>query len=99
AQIEMVAPMMASGNPFSSGLMVSTNFINPLGFTRGGSAAAYTSPTNVAFSYRGGAAMSRQDMLQNLTNLIYNPRPPVFITNRVNGTTDFRYYLDLNRNG
>src|SRR5258708_6834291 len=34
-QVELVAPMMASGNPFSSGLMVSTNLINPLGFLGG----------------------------------------------------------------
>ena len=99
AQAELVVPMMASGNPFSSGLLVSTNFINTNGFSRLGPPAAYASPTNVAYTYRGGAAMKLPDMLQNLTNLLYNPRPPVFITNRVTGTTDFRYYLDLNRNG
>src|SRR5579862_546662 len=101
AQIELVAPMIASGNPFSSGLMASTNLINPLGF-QGGAAnlSIYTSPTNVAYNYPSGQALSLKDMLQNLTNLYINPRPPVFIvTNRLSGASDFRYYIDLNRNG
>jgi hypothetical protein len=101
AQIELVAPMMASGNPFSSGLLVSTNLINPLGFLGGNAnVSVYTSPTNVAYNYQKGGQLSQKDMLQNLTNLLINPRPPVFIvTNRLTGASDFRYYLDLNRNG
>lgn len=95
AQVELVAPMMASGNPFSSGLMVSTNFINPLGFITGNS-----NPTNVAYSYANGLPLSTPDMLQNFSNLLINPRPPVFIvTNRLTGASDFRYYRDENRNG
>ena len=44
---------------------------------------------------------SRNDFLQNLANLLYDPRPPVFIvTNALAyGSNEFRFYLDLNRNG
>jgi hypothetical protein len=37
----------------------------------------------------------------NYTNLYYSPRAPVFIPNPTNSSmpSDFRYYLDLNRNG
>jgi hypothetical protein len=101
AQVEVVTPMLVSGNSFTSGLLVSTNLINPLGFI-GGNAfpAIYTSPTNVAYNYGNGGPLSQKDLLQNLTNLLINPRPPVFIvTNRLTGASDFRFYLDLNRNG
>ncbi|HTL16377.1 MAG TPA: hypothetical protein VL793_04025 [Patescibacteria group bacterium] len=97
AQVELLAPMLASGNVYSSGLLVSTNFINPNGFQIGPGRA---SPTNVAYTYSTGAPLRLQDSLQNLTNLLINPRPPVFIvTNRLTAASDFRYYLDLNRNG
>ena len=40
------------------------------------------------------------DYEQNIANLFLSPRPPVFITtNQQSGGTDFRFYLDLNRNG
>jgi hypothetical protein len=59
-----------------------------------------TSATNVAYNYPNGGPLNQKDMLQNLTNLLISPRPPVFIvTNRATGASDFRYYLDLNRNG
>ncbi len=35
----------------------------------------------------------------DLTNLFYSPRPPVFIQTNSTGPLDFRFYLDLNRNG
>jgi hypothetical protein len=100
AQVELVVPMIASGNPFSAGLLVSTNLINPLGFI-GGNAnqPILTSPTNVAYTYGNGSPLSEVDLTHNLTNLLINPRPPVFVvTNRLTGGSDFRYYLDLNRN-
>jgi hypothetical protein len=40
-------------------------------------------------------------MLQNLANLYYDPRPPVFVNTNTAGAAeilDFRFYLDLNRN-
>src|SRR6266851_4377149 len=47
AQIELVAPMMASGNAFSSGMLVSTNFINPNPFSPTNN---YASPINVGYN-------------------------------------------------
>ena len=47
-----------------------------------------------------GNPLTPAEFLENLTNLYYSPRAPVFIvTNSVTGATDFRFYLDLNRNG
>ena len=100
-QAELVAPMIVSGNASSFGLMVSTNYISQIGF-QGGNAfpAILTSATNVSYNYPNGGPLNLKDMLQNLTNLLISPRPPVLIvTNRTTGATDFRYYLDLNRNG
>jgi hypothetical protein len=94
AQAEMIAPILASTNPFNYTMLVSTNYISPIGFTPGN-----TSPTNVSYVGRNGAFLAGRDALQNLANLEFNPRPPVFITNRLSGSNDFRYYLDLNRNG
>src|SRR5690348_10945103 len=45
AQVEVVTPMIASGNFASGGLMVSTNFINPLGFIRSGNPQVYNNAT------------------------------------------------------
>jgi hypothetical protein len=100
-QAELVAPMIVSGNASSFGLTVSTNYISQIGF-QGGNAIQpiLTSATNVAYNYPNGSPLKLKDMLQNLTNLLISPRPPVFIvTNRTTGASDFRYYLDLNRNG
>jgi len=95
AQVELIAPMLASSNFNSGGLLVSTNFINANGFKTG-----VSNPTNVAYAYSTGLRLNQADALQNLTNLLLNPRAPVFIvTNRLTGSNDFRYYLDLNRNG
>ena len=100
AQAELVVPMIASTNFASGGLMVSTNYINQIGFIRSGNPQVSANATNVAYNYANGAPLSFADGLQNLANLEINPRPPVFIvTNRLTGSNDFRYYLDLNRNG
>jgi hypothetical protein len=48
-----------------------------------------------------GLPLAYDQLMQVLTNLYYNPRPPVFV--RTNPSpifpADFRFYLDLNRNG
>lgn len=95
AKAEVIARMLATTNPFNYDLMVPTNFINPAGFQRG-----VASPLNVSYTYPNGQSLSTlDDQLQNLANLQYDPRPPVYVpTNRL-GATEFRYSLDLNRNG
>lgn len=98
---EVIAPILGTTNANSFDLAVSTNFINWLGFDptlpAGGDRR-----TNVNFQYQvNGAPLGLNETLQNLANLVYNPRPPVFVTNRLApplGSNDFRFYLDLNRN-
>jgi hypothetical protein len=101
AQSELVARMMASTNLFNYDLIVSTNYYNPLGFQPN---LAGINPYNVNYGIRrdGRTMMSGStvDWIQNIANLQYDPRPPVFYPpNVTGGTNDFRFYLDLNRNG
>jgi len=97
---QIIAPMLATTNMLYGDLVVSRNFINTNGFQPG-----VSDFRNVSYVYANGLPLSQADFLQNLTNLILDPRPPVFIrTNRFGRTapgaeTEFRFYLDLNRNG
>ena len=93
--IANIFPNATTTNPFSYGLIVSTNYINPNGY----STVLGSDPANVNYSYPNGSPVIGGDYQQNLANLLYSPRPPVFITDKQSGVTDFRYYLDLNRNG
>ncbi len=97
AEAQVMANVLSTTNPYNFGLLVSTNFINPAGFTNG-------SYNDVNYYYPNGNLLQpgppHYDFESNLTNLWYSPRPPVFIiTNQLTGGNDFRYYLDLNRNG
>ncbi len=96
AQSELLAPIISSTNEQNYGLLVSTNFINAAGFKSG-----VSSYTNVNYNDTHGLPITGNDFLLNLANLFYNPRPPVFIANPATPTAapDFRFYLDLNRNG
>jgi hypothetical protein len=92
-EAQIVSTILATTNPYNSGLVVSTNYVN-------GFAPGVSSFTNVNYQYPNGNPLSAADLLINLTNLFYSPRPPVFIvTNSQTGAADFRFYLDLNRNG
>ncbi|HUL51053.1 MAG TPA: hypothetical protein VLU94_00570 [Candidatus Nitrosotalea sp.] len=94
AEAAVLSRIAAQSNVFAYDLMVSTNYINPAGFQPNNSSFA-----NVSYTYANGTPLNRDaDIRQNLTNLFYDPRPPVYIPSG-NGTVDFRYYLDLNRNG
>ena len=97
AQAQIMAQMIASNNPYNFSLLVSTNYINPY-FAPGGIRDAIT---NVGYFYLNTTnLLTGRDMWQNLANLQILPRPPVFISsNRFQVHPDFRYYLDLNRNG
>ena len=78
AKAELLAGIMGSTNEFNYGLLVSANYINSAGFISGN-----TSPTNASYNYPNGAPLNLNDFLQNVANLLYNPRPPVFVnTNR-----------------
>ncbi len=97
AQAQIVASVLAASDPYSSGLLVSTNFINGNGFVGGNG-----NPTNVNYDFvNGGGLYTARDFEQNVANLLYLPRAPVFVPNPTNPSVpaDFRFYLDLNRNG
>ncbi len=97
AEAQIAANILSTTNPYNYGLLVSTNFINAVGFdnTIGG-----YDPTNVNYDYLlGGGALNQNQFEQNLANLYYSPRPPVFVTTNSGTPLDFRFYLDLNRNG
>ena len=99
AQAQIVAGILASlatngvsSSAYNLHLLVSTNYINPRGFVPGSS-----SPTNVNYFYANDGNVL--DWEQNINNLYFLPRPPVFIsTNPAIPGYDFRYYLDLNEN-
>ena len=54
----------------------------------------------MAYTYANGLPLSgNADIRLNQANLLYDPRPPVFVvTNAATGASEFRFYLDLNRN-
>jgi len=93
---QLLAPIMAWTNEFNYGLLVSTNYINPRGFESG-----VSGPLNVSYNYANGAPLNPNDSIQNIANLLYDPRPPVFIVTNalVVKSNEFRFFLDLNRNG
>jgi hypothetical protein len=101
---ELVTPILASANEFNYGLLVSTNYINVDGFDQN-LPVGPVNPTNVNYDVtRSGAPLGSlplNQQIQNLANLLYNPRPPVFIVTNalVVRSNEFRFYLDLNRNG
>jgi hypothetical protein len=94
AEAQIISSALATTNPYINNLLVSTNFINAQGFTTGSS-----NPTNVSYNYNGGGSLSVGDFEQNVANLLYLPRVPVFVPTNALGASDFRFYLDLNRNG
>src|SRR5208282_3270909 len=96
AEAQVIANVLATTNPYNFSLLVSTNYINPEGYIP----ALGINPTNVNYIYAAnGNPLNSGDLLSNLANLFYSPRPPVFIPTNSAGANDFRFYLDLNRNG
>ncbi len=94
AKAELLAPILAFQNEHNYDLMVSTNYINDRGFDTTLAGVRYT---NVNFLDTAGLPLTLNDFNRNLANLYFSPRAPVYV--KVDGTNDFRYYLDLNRNG
>lgn len=94
AEVQVIASMLSTTNPYNFGLFVSTNFINRYGFVPG-----LANPTNVNYDYLNtGGKLAPGDIQQNIANLEYLPRAPVFVPTNSLGRNDFRFYLDLNRN-
>ncbi len=104
AQAQIAASMLASlrgqvsSNAYNLHLFVSTNLINPNGFST--ATPAFNSPTNVNYYDAKGNFLTGNNFLQNVANLMILPRAPVFVsTNPAGSKLDFRFYLDLNENG
>jgi hypothetical protein len=97
ANAELLSRIMAATNESINELVVSTNYYSAGGFVSVGSGVSDL--TNVNYSYPSGAPLSQGDLEQNIANLFYNARAPVIMTNRLTGSNEFRFYLDLNRNG
>jgi len=99
-KVQILTPIMATTNMLNGDIAVSRNFINPLGFDP--SLSGPSSLTNVNYDHLVNSPnpLSPADFLQNVANLFYDPRPPVYVlTNRPGTPREFRFYLDLNRNG
>ncbi len=93
ARGEIAARIKARTNMFNYDFLVSTNFLSGSGFESGN-----TNATNVSYTYADGSPLDQQDLLQNLRNLQFSPRPPVFIETNAAGEETFRFYHDVNRN-
>ncbi len=96
AEAQIVANIFATTNAaaYNFGLLVSTNYINGSGFVSG-----VANPTNVNYYYPGGNPVTGNDLIQNIANLWYLPRAPIYLSNLVTRAVENRFYLDLNRNG
>jgi len=88
----------SNGNGFQASLFISTNYYVEAGFTNG-----VLNVNNVNFDYYhdkpGTPGLGLVDQRNNLLNLFYDSRVPVYVTNRIAGTEEFRFYFDWNRNG
>jgi hypothetical protein len=88
--------MMASGDILNYDYMASHNFIrNGFNFNTVG-----YDPNNVNYDSINSSA-NPVAWAQNIANGFYDPRPPVFIKTNAsaNSPADFRFWVDLNRNG
>jgi hypothetical protein len=96
AEAQIISSALAATNPYINNLLVSTNFINASGFD-----PANGQPyVNVNFDHTlANAPLTPAQFLTVITNLWYLPRVPVFVPTNALGASDFRFYLDLNRNG
>jgi hypothetical protein len=96
AQAEVLAQMLAHGDPLYYDYMVSRNYISPFGFVSGSSGW-----TNVNYDSFANATNTLADWVQNIANLYYDPRPPVFVQTNpaLPANYDFRFWVDINRNG
>ncbi len=109
AQAEIVGRLVANSNQSSYELMVSTNFYNPAGFASSRTWAF--NPYNVNYERLAGPLAqpvygNEESWIQNIANLQYDARPPVFLETNLAPRTiaglsppEFRFYWDFNRNG
>ena len=97
AEAQILATVLQTTNTYNFGLLVSTNYINANGFN---AALGVVNPTNVSYDHLVNSTLplTAPEFVQNVANLWFLPRAPVFAYDRTTGTNEFRFYLDLNRN-
>lgn len=103
AKAEIFARYLAGNSNLVAGdLLVSRNYIRTNGFIVNDPVQPINT-LNVNYDYRtDGQLLTFDEVIKNIGNLYYDPRVPVFVnTNIGNGPAimDFRFFLDLNRNG
>ena len=98
AQTEIIGQMMAQTDILGYDYLASHNYFSPTGFIPGN-----TDATNVNYGSFGALTPANaQNWAQNIGNLFYDPRPPVFVMTNgdlAHPANDFRFWVDLNRNG
>lgn len=102
AQVDVVARMMAHGSLLDYGLAVTTNLWAPYGLDTA-QPLGLPNFTNVNYQFPQGnpnGNLSEDQRLRALGNLMFSPRPPVYVRTNSDpfSPPEFRYYLDLNRN-
>lgn len=97
AEAQIVSGFLATTNPYVTSLLVSTNFLSGYGYNN--TVPPGINLTNVNYNYPNGTPVIGADLIQNVANLYYLPRPPVYATNYVYDDNELQFYLDLNRNG
>ena len=94
AEAGVIASMLARGEGFDFGPQVSQNYQSQV-FTNGSANVANVN----YFVDDSGNPLNANEYLQMLNNLLVQARPPVFISTNAGFPLDFRFFLDLNRNG
>jgi hypothetical protein len=105
AQAEIIAQMLAHGDALSYDYMASHNYISPYGFNKNS-----RDTTNVNYDIYTSSGVINPEInmskdpahwAQNIADLFYDPRPPVFVVTNpaYPNNSDFRFWVDINRNG
>lgn len=95
-----VLVQMPTSNLLSTELMVSTNLIDRGGFDASLENDPSRALANINYEYdKSGQRLTPQLTALNIGRLQYAPRPPVYIPTNAFGASEFRYYVDFNRNG
>ena len=98
AEAQILATVLQKTNPYNFGLLVSTNYINARArFYESGRGQSHQRQLRL-LCQRRWPPMTPAEFIQNVANLWYLPRAPVFAYDRNANTNEFRFYLDLNRN-
>jgi hypothetical protein len=98
AQTEIIAQMMAQGDVLSYDYTASHNYITPAPLFNANE-TTYNA-NNVNYDVLGGS--TNPNWARNIGNLFFDPRPPVFVMtngNLAQPSNDFRFWVDINRNG